>query len=198
MRDAIVNKQSQFLDFGLRIQRGLRPPGSGRLYKQTQFPAMPGGRSRWAEMPVWTNKANFGSRPAGPGAKCVKQSQTWAGQGIWGDGAQGEPIVRNKPNWHACTGIGPASRVSKRELSRLGARSTLPAGAVAPNKPNSAGCRGLRRANRTERTQFRPSWPSRTPLFQYSIISIPCRECKTKPIRPRSTARAGRIPFHLL
>ncbi len=94
---------SSIADFGLRIQGSLAaghphgPPGQGRLYKQTQLA-----------------RANRG-----------KQSQTWAGWGIWGP-ARGEPIVRNEANWPPgrCRARTPNSRSGRgRVPRRAGGRS---------------------------------------------------------------------------
>jgi len=90
------------------------PPGvaaaRGRLYKQSQF------------------------------RRCV---QEWGCAGLAG-AALGTiratsprcPASGNKPNSHPARGIGGASRDPKRASSRLGARSTLRVGTIAPNKPN--------------------------------------------------------------
>jgi len=67
------------------IPGGLGGPGLGVLYKQSQFPAVPGGsrpegRGPWGSSRVFrsvgrTNKPNF-RRPGRPGAAdCAKQSQ---------------------------------------------------------------------------------------------------------------------------
>jgi hypothetical protein len=73
-------KQSQFFDWGLRIADWgrtcrLRPARAG-----------------------CTNKPNFVGRPRPWKAKCAKQSQTWAGWGVWETAHPGRTIVQNKAN----------------------------------------------------------------------------------------------------
>ena len=112
------------MNCGLRIEYArvmAGPPGvrfttSGcprdQLYKQSQF--LPGTRE-------WARAAGAGGPPESHRATSPRC-----------------PASGNKPNLHPGRGIGGASRDPKRDSSRLGARSTLRVGAIAPNKPNSA------------------------------------------------------------
>jgi hypothetical protein len=49
-------------------------------------------------MPIVQNEPNLAGRAGSRRAKCAKQSQTWAGWGIWGP-ARGKPIVQNEANF---------------------------------------------------------------------------------------------------
>jgi hypothetical protein len=93
-------------------------------------PAMPG--SVVQTNPIWggpsgvrrairRNKANSGSRPAVPRVKCAKQSQTWAGWGIWEPVHPGSLSCQTKPIRTLPRGTAPPRQATR---------------ANAPNKPN--------------------------------------------------------------
>jgi len=85
--------------------------------KQTQFPAV-------GQTPKSGFRKTKPILPAVPG-----------GSGPQGHGTQDKCAKRSR--FAPPRGIGGASRGPKRSSSRLGARSTLPVGTIAPNKPNS-------------------------------------------------------------
>jgi hypothetical protein len=109
-------------------------------------------------MPILRNKANSGSRPGVPKAKCAKQTQTWVSWGIWGTGRRGRtkgkcvkqtqfapqgPAGRgtNKANWAGAnyakqTQFLPLCRSGDRR-SREGNRATSPRCPASGNKANS-------------------------------------------------------------
>jgi len=123
-------------------------------------------RPKAALGPTVQNKANCprvsGSGPGGKAGECPGWGAIMRNKANFhpcADREIGVPgaIVRNKPNLHPRRGIGGASRDPKRGLSRLGARSTLPAGTIAPNEPNSARPGGADRGawgKRAKQTQF--------------------------------------------
>ncbi len=133
----------------------------GKCAKQSQFsrrcPVGWGRRDRGRGTNV-QNEANFRWSAKAPAADCAKQSQFSRRCPVgWGRRDRGRGAnVRNEPNFRRCRagrarsgfergtnvqnepnlpspgGIGGASRDPKRDSSRLGARSTLPVGAIAP------------------------------------------------------------------
>jgi hypothetical protein len=141
--------------------------------------------------PASGNEPNFASRDEGggawdDGANYAKQSQTWAGWGIWGTAHGRSRLCKTKPIWwgQMCktnpiclVGCGRGGRNMQNEPNLpAGGSAEPPPAAIMQNEPN------FRRRDRSCETnpimQNKPNWEG--------------RPCKTKPICPTSTRAAGR------
>jgi hypothetical protein len=112
------------------------------------------GSPRGVRRPILPNKANSGSRPGVPRAKCAKQSQTWAGWGIWGRARHGSvqtnPIRSGQMRQTNPIGrlrIGDSLAACRLGRGKCAKQTQFAATPVCTNKPNSR----LRRAGRGPR-----------------------------------------------